>query len=130
MLTHIPRERLDEHWDQVKVALERVAKKGNPDWKSEHVYVLLFTGQAFLMIDDRGGALVWMRYTKEDGSGMLFVLAGSGFYEGNREDVYAELEKLAKLASCKTVRMISPRKGWQRDSFWHMSGYVYEHEVK
>ena len=129
MITHVPREKLDDHWDQVKDALDRVINKGASAWKIEHVYVLLFTGQAHLMIDDNGGAAVWMRYQTEDGKGMMFVLAGSGNFLGNRSEVYDEMTRVAKIANCNKIRMISPRKGWQKDQFWRMTGYVYEHEV-
>lgn len=128
-LTYVPKDKLDEYWPQVREALERVVRKGASDWKVEHVYVMLFNGTAYLMVDDKGGAMVWMRYTREDGAGMMFILAAGGDL-GARGPYYEEVMRLAKEAGCKVIRMISPRKGWQRDPFWKMTGYVYEHEVK
>lgn len=128
-LRYVPRDQLDEYWPVAKTAFERVIAKGASDWKIEHVYVMLFNGQAYLMLDDKGGAMVWMRYVREDGAGMMFILAASGNL-GDRAPYYDEVMRLAKEANCKVIRMISPREGWQRDPFWKMTGYVYEHEVK
>jgi hypothetical protein len=104
----------------------------SPGWMPEDVYHLLRiglkNGGAQLSMDDRG-FLIWQRYPGDDGRGMLFVLAGvSDVYRETRGDVYASLKEIAKQMGCRSVRIISPRKGWVRDPFWKMTGYVYEHE--
>lgn len=104
-------------------------RKTAPNWDDSNVYQALADGRAWLFVDEQGFLIV-ERYPGDDGQGMLFVLALEGRgYQEHKDRIYAEIDALAKHCQCRVIRMISPRKGWMRDPFWKMAGYVYEHEV-
>lgn len=127
-MTHVHLLDIAKHWDRVKVGLERIALKAAPNWNVEDVRVALMSGEAVLSLVD-GGFVIWQRYPGDDRQGMLFILAAEGQRSSGPEHYNAELVELATQLRCRVVRMISPRKGWQREPFWSMTGYVYEHEV-
>lgn len=131
-ILHVPTRNIDDHWPRVRQGLERIIAKTAPDWMPEHVYLALVSGAAnLLMVNEGESFVIWQRYPGDDLRGLFFVLAAEG--EGLRrygDEVHAELERLARASGCRKMRMMSPRKGWERLPFWRLSGYVYEHEVK
>jgi hypothetical protein len=132
-IRHVPPEEVADHWPRVREELKRLDRFA-PEWEAEDMYHLLRVGikngGAQLSVND-DGFMIWQRYPGDDGRGMLFIIAMAGKrYQETRADVYAEVQTLAKQMGCRVVRMISPRKGWSRDPFWNMTGYVYEHAVE
>lgn len=128
---HVKTSEIDDYWPRVRSGLERIIERTEPDWMPEHVYLALVSGAANLvMVNDGRSFVIWQKYPGDDLRGLFFVLAAEG--EGLREygdDVHAELERLARATNCRKMRMMSPRRGWERHPFWRMTGYVYEHEV-
>lgn len=91
----------------------------------------LAKGDASLALIQDDAFLIWQRYPGDDGRGMLFILACEGFgLDEHGPSVYAELESMARQLQCARIRMMSPRRGWERQSFFTLVGYVYEREVK
>lgn len=128
-MIHVAPQDIDLHWDRVRKGLDRIVRKTNPVWRAEHVYVALANGDAFLALIDDDAWLIWQRLSGDDRRGLLFVWAceGEGYWK-HKDKVYQELESMARTMKAKTIRLIG-RKGWGRDPFWRLGGYVYEHEV-
>jgi hypothetical protein len=130
-LIHVPPNEIDAHWPRVRAGLQRIVKRTAPDWKPGDVLCALARGDAFLALIEDDAFLIWQRYPGDDGKGMLFILACEG--KGlalHGPAVYAELEQMARRMQCARIRMMSPRRGWSKQPFWTLTGYVFEHEVE
>lgn len=126
---YVPVSELDQHWPRVKQGLERICEKFSPAWMPEHVYRALAQKEAFLSILP-GCFMVWSVQPGDDLRGLMFIwaLEGEGLEE-HRESTRAAIMKIAMECKVRAVRMIG-RKGWMKDPFWTLAGYVYEHEVR
>lgn len=126
-MTIVPSADLDKHWALVKEGLERIRAKHPVSWIPEHVYRAIAQGEAWLALVD-GGFIVFQVMLGDDKRGLLHVWAceGKGYEVGHKE--YAELEAWCREKGIHTIRQFG-RKGWAKDPFWTMTGYVYEHEV-
>jgi len=131
-MQHIPPNQVSEHWDRVRVGLQRIIDK-SPHvlaWAPGDVLCALASGSAHLALIDDDGFMIWQRLPGDDGRGMLFVWALEGKNLGQHlVPIEQALVVLAKHCNSKRIRIVG-RKGWGRSKFWQPAGYVYEHEVQ
>lgn len=124
----VPAVELDEHWPRVKAGLERIKAKHPVSWIPEHVYRAIAQQEAWLALVD-GGFIVFQVLPGDDKRGLMHIwaLEGKGYEHAAKE--YAELEAWCREKGIRTIRQFG-RKGWGKDPFWRMTGYVYEHTVE
>lgn len=128
-LRALTRDDVIAEWDWLRAGLLRMIEKTGAKYRPEDVYSRLVTGTAWAYAIDEDGALVLTQEYDHDGL-VLFVWAMFGQNVAERKDeVYAELEQLARAVKAKRIRMQSPREGWERERFFTRVAVVYEHEV-
>jgi hypothetical protein len=118
-------------WPWVSDGLWQIIERTNPTWIPEDVYCDLKAGQASLLtIDGDKGFAVVKRLIDYDGPSMfLWAMWGPGALAPMYEEVMSELDNLARAAGCKRIRMMSPRKGWQKVRGWKERDTVYERSL-
>ena len=97
----------------------------------EDVYLRLRSGSAWAYDVDGIGFIVLTQEYDPDGL-VLFVWAlwcERGKLLPIVGEFYQALETLAREAKAKRIRMSSPRKGYERNPFFHPTVMLYEHEV-
>ncbi len=117
-----------ELWPWVSDGLWEIIERTNPTWIPEDVYTELKAGQAALMtIEDDRGFVIVKRLQDYDGPSLfLWAIWGPGELATLYEQIMDELDKFAKAAGCRRIRMMSPRKGWHKVKGWREKDTVFE----
>ena len=115
-------------WPWLRAGLLEVIERTSPTWLPEDVYADLKAGQAsVLTIDGERGFVIVKRLIDYDGPSLfLWAMWGPGELAPMYEGIMAELDELARAAGCRRIRMMSPRKGWQKVAGWVERDTVYE----
>lgn len=118
-------------WDWLRDGLLRMVDKTGAHYRPEDVYARLL-GDTAWAYDFGVGFIILTKEYDPDGL-VLFVWAlhadsGTLGRQGS-DELYVELEQLARGAKAKRIRMQSPRRGWERETFFNKVSVVYEHEV-
>jgi hypothetical protein len=118
-------------WPQVRMGLDAVKAKHDPDWLPEDIYTSLKANAATLLVaDEADGFLILQKQQRFYGACVLvWVCYAPGEMSKFSRSVYGELERLAREVGAMRIEMHG-RKGWERDPFWTTRETVYIHEVK
>ena len=127
-LRPLTRDDVVAEWDWLRAGILKCIEKTRSRYRPEDVYTRLVTNTAWCYAVD-GGALVLTQEYDHDGL-VIFVwcLFGESIAE-QKDEIYAELEKLGREAKAKRIRMQSPREGWERERFFDRVAVVYEREL-
>lgn len=121
---------LPQHWPWVRQGLEELIARFDCDWLPEDVYAAIKAGAAGLsIIGDKAGFIVLQQQQRVRGP-CLFVWVIVGDLAPYEQQLYAELEKVAREIKAPTIEMWSPRTGWGRRGFFKEHSIVYVHEVE
>lgn len=106
-------------WETILPGLQVVQKRSKGSWTPNHVYAAVFNNQSVLQIGYEGDLYVgFMVCTPAmdfyNGETSLVVWCCYTKFKGVVEKGLAELEKNAREAGFKTLKMQTPRKGWFR----------------
>lgn len=108
--------------------LWEVKDKCNESWLPEDIYTAIKTGSAFLYaIEDKGFA-VFQKHADVDGP-VLFVWILSGRLMAYKDQLYTEIDELARGINARRIRWHSPRKFWARNGYGKMKTTIYEREL-
>lgn len=119
----------------MREGLLETAQKTHTRYRPEDVWLRLRcdppSAHAFAIEIDqerRGFAILTMEFDP-DGP-VLFVWALWGLKLAQHKScIYSELERIAREVKAVRIRMQSPRKGWERESFFSPVSTLFEHEV-
>ena len=120
----------------MREGVERTAQKTGARLAFEDVWLRLRTGSAFAhAIEDDGKPVGFtVLCSEQDPDGVvLFVWVlwtEPWALRGSEHEVYAELERVARAIGGVRIRMQSPRKAWERESFFKTTAVVYERELR
>ncbi len=125
----MPAENVRDEWAAILYGIQEVRDRGHEKWWPEDIYVALRSGSAFLYLIPKGpGFVIFQRHMDADGP-VLFVWIIWGELAAIEDELYTEIEQLAKAMQAKRVRMHSPRKGWQRRKYFKPVSTIYEKEI-
>jgi len=79
------------------------------------------------MIEDKG-FVIFQRHNDCDGP-VLFVWVIWGELWDLQEQIFTEIEGLARAMNAKRIRMHSPRKAWHKFDFFTAKATIFEREL-
>lgn len=118
-------------WERIKVGLEEVKRKTNPDWRVEDVYAKCVAGDwSLFAAEGVDGFLIICRHDGEFSLvRRLFVVCA--YYQG-ADDPFIEygpfLNDLAKQVGARDIEFRSSRVGYQKKG-WQVGPTTYRKEV-
>ena len=131
-LTPLTVDDVQTQWDWLRAGLLLVIAKTKAKYRPEDVYLRLRTDTAWAYaIDDPAGFVVFTREYDHDGL-VLFIWimwTPPNSIRWRNDEMYAELERIARECKAKRIRMQSPRTGWEDEPFFTRVAFVYEHEL-
>ena len=108
--------------------LNEVREKTKQTWCSYHVAAQILNATAFLFAVEGAGFLVLQKLPGDDCRGVLHVWIVWGQLKPYEQQIYDELDGMAKQLGLRCVRAVG-RKGWSRRGYFKPVGIVYEREV-
>lgn len=116
-------------WPWVRDGLQWTCAKTDANWTPEDVRHALVTGNAALWTIGQDEGFAVLQRIHEQGRPVLFVWAiwGPGELEPKREQIWADLEQIAKQMGAATIQARG-RKGWERAGF-RLKDRIFEREV-
>lgn len=121
-----------ERWEWMRAGILLAVEKTDCKFRPEDVYIRLGIDTAWAYaIEDFGFVVLTKEYDADGLVLFVWIMWAPAQTLGERkQEVYAELERLARECKAKRIRMQSPRRGWEREEFFDRVAVVYEHEVK
>ncbi len=118
-------------WEWVSNGLKTAIARTQERYLPEDVYVMLRSGTASLYVfSEQRGFVIVQRQMDPDGP-VLFVFALWGKdLRPVVAECYQAIEDLAKTIKAKRIRMQSPRKGWEGETFFRATATIFEHEME
>lgn len=118
-------------WDGLKPGIERVIAKTGAKFRPEDVYLRLMSKTAWAYAIGEIGGVVFTQEFDHDGLVLFIWLLWTDIGERapNEASFYAQAEELGRGLKARRIRMMSPRKGWDKDPFFTQVARVYEHEL-
>jgi len=116
--------------------IAKTAEKTGARLASEDVWVRIANQSAYAHVIERDGQAIGFTilFSEQDPDGLvLFIWVPWNEpwgLRGSEHELYAELERIAKAIGAVRIRMQSPRKGYDKESFFERVASVYEHEVR
>ena len=127
MLNEVAHNKIDDIWPWVLEGLEKLRAKVPSDWHPADIYNALRQQKAFLFtIGEDFGFTVLQLLTDVSGVHLfVWVIYGPRELAEVEQQLYQALRDKAIALNARSIRMKSPRKGWQRRG-WRIKEYVYE----
>jgi len=124
-----------EMWGWIRSGLLSIIEKTRPHYLPEDVYTRIRNGTAWLYVyaadgDDIGFAVLTQEHDPDGLVLFVWVLwCEPGSAVVRLPEMYAETEKLAQQCKAVRIRMQSPLRGWERQTFFNKVAAVYEREI-
>jgi hypothetical protein len=113
----IPADQLDSRWEWVRAGLDALIAKCNESWHPSDVYAAIHSGRAFLYQIADGFVVLQMQQTWGRTELFVWILYAPHDMKPRREEVFTELQQMARRMGARAIVMKSPRKGWERVGF-------------
>ena len=118
-----------EHYDRIRDALDEVRRITAETWRPEDVYAACVNAQAFFYVADDGFVVVKPLRDAYSGEQYLHVWIAWGDGVDLVERYKSEVDKLAAVAGCNRIELVSPRRGWERVAGWSVKSVTYERRL-
>lgn len=130
---------LSKWWDWVSQGVTKIRDLCDEPWRQEDVYANLKAGRSTLFIfweAQTPVGFIVLELMQDPSSGRPYLncwlMHLVNRTDGVRQDLCGFLDDCARKAHCKTVRFVSPRKGWQRflEGEFEPKSVIYERTVE